>query len=221
MRIRKIFGYSKTTTAVLLVLAGTLSLLAAGFYTTPKTNGSSAKGAGATSKTFLGQLPSKSPFMNFLGDATVTTDLADYAPGATVNISGSGFWSNEIVTLQVIHTDGTAEGGEGHEPWTVIADANGNFSSSWYVNPDDSVGSSFKLTAIGASSGFTAATTFTDNIGVNLDQCQNIDLTHLNDPCGTVGNGHPDWANGDINKQNSQYREGDGLPYRAAFTQVP
>ena len=43
------------------------------------------------------------------GAATVTTDLADYQPGATAQITGSGFGLNESVTLQVTHADGTAE----------------------------------------------------------------------------------------------------------------
>ncbi len=53
-------------------------------------------------------------------------------------------------------------------------------------------------------------------LGLNLDQCQNVDLTHLGDPCGTSPGVHPDWANGDVQAANSQYREGDGLPYRNA-----
>lgn len=34
---------------------------------------------------------------------TIFTDQADYAPGATVAISGSGYLAGETVTLQVIH----------------------------------------------------------------------------------------------------------------------
>src|SRR5712691_4775964 len=78
---------------------------------------------------------------------TVTTDQSDYAPGSTAQITGSGFHASETVTLQVVHADGTAAGGAGHEPWTVTTDANGSFTASWLVNPDDSFGSSFKLTA--------------------------------------------------------------------------
>ena len=54
---------------------------------------------------------------------TVTTDKSDYVPGSTAIITGSGFpATDESVTLQVRHTDGTAEGGEGHDPWTVAMD---------------------------------------------------------------------------------------------------
>ena len=59
------------------------------------------------------------------------------------------------------------------------------------------------------------------NVGINMDQCQNISLAHFTDPCGTAPtNQHPSWANGDVNVNNSQYREGDGLPYRNALTGI-
>src|SRR5262245_621532 len=58
-------------------------------------------------------------------------------------------------------------------------------------------------------------------IGLNLDQCQNIDLTHISDPCGTTPTGaHPTWDNGNVNGNNSRYREGDGLPYRNRITGI-
>jgi len=42
-------------------------------------------------------------------------------------------------------------------------------------------------------------------VKVNHDQCQNIDLSHIGDPCGTTPTiAHPQWANGDINSANSQ-----------------
>src|SRR6266511_656906 len=78
---------------------------------------------------------------------TVSTDKGDYAPGETAIITGSGFHANETVTLQVKHADGTAEGGHGHDPFTAATDADGKFGSSWYVDPDDSGGSTLKLTA--------------------------------------------------------------------------
>src|SRR5439155_20548218 len=39
--------------------------------------------------------------------ATVTTDQTDYPPGATANITGSGFEVGETVQCQVLHADGT------------------------------------------------------------------------------------------------------------------
>ncbi|HYJ64188.1 MAG TPA: hypothetical protein VEV62_10625, partial [Parafilimonas sp.] len=60
--------------------------------------------------------------------ATITTDQPDYAPGSTAIISGSGFQPGETVTLQVLHdpTGGDDATDPSHQPWTVVADANGN-----------------------------------------------------------------------------------------------
>ena len=112
--------------------------------------------------------------------ATVATDLADYLPGATALISGSGFAIGETIQLQVLHIDGTPNTGGGHEPWFVtdgvrgdfdsdgVMDGDldgvvdGNISTTWYVNPDDSFGSTFELTASGLTSGEVATAQFTD-----------------------------------------------------------
>src|SRR5439155_21814059 len=67
---------------------------------------------------------------------TVTTDQSDYPPGSTAQITGSGFHASETVTLQVVHTDGTAEGGAGHEYWTVSIDVYGSINASWQSNLD-------------------------------------------------------------------------------------
>ena len=64
---------------------------------------------------------------------SVTTDLQDYAPGSTAEITASGFDPGSSVTFQVQHAgdpgadgiwgsfdDVTVDlGGEGHEVWTV------------------------------------------------------------------------------------------------------
>jgi hypothetical protein len=100
----------------------------------------------------------------FAQSATVQTDRPDYAPGEMAVITGAGFQAGETVTLQVVHIDGTPEGGAGHDPWDWIADADGGISTGWLVDPDDSEGSTFRLTAVGATSGLTAETTFTDTL---------------------------------------------------------
>src|SRR5205823_5376599 len=46
-------------------------------------------------------------------------------------------------------------------PWTVTADTNGNFTTTWYVTPDEA-GMTLHLTATGLSSGLVAQETFTD-----------------------------------------------------------
>ena len=55
----------------------------------------------------------------------------------------------------------------------------------------------------------------------NLDQCRNgvtsPPLGNLTTPCGD-GSPFPSWVNGNVGGSNSQYREGDGLPYRLIVT---
>ena len=84
---------------------------------------------------------------------TVATDLSDYIPGSTVNISAAGFQPNETVQFQVLHTDGTPNTGANEQPWLVTdASGQGNIQTSWYLNTNDS-GPSFTVVAIGQTSG--------------------------------------------------------------------
>ncbi|MCY2989631.1 MAG: autotransporter-associated beta strand repeat-containing protein, partial [Planctomycetota bacterium] len=102
--------------------------------------------------------------------ANLWTDLQDYVPGSTAHISGSGFAPGEPVQLQVLHTDQALNTGSGHAPWIVTdggagdldQKADGKIETTWYVNPDDSLGASFQLTASGLNSGEVATTAFTD-----------------------------------------------------------
>src|SRR5258708_4900499 len=143
MKVHRLKSLITGIIGVLLFSFGSLSSTAGGFSSITKERSSEL-----SNKTFYSSLATLRPLTSILTlDATVTTDKADYAPGSTVQISGAGFQAGETVTLQVTHTDGTAEGGMGHEPWIVTALDDGSFTSSWYVNPDDSVGSSFLLTA--------------------------------------------------------------------------
>ena len=146
---------------------------------------------------------------------TVQTDKADYQPGETVIITGSGFGGEEV-RLQVTHADGTPDGGAGHEPWSVFADGDGSFTATWHVDPDDSLGSRFLLTADGVTSGLHAETTFTDaNPSADLDQCANdpAPSSHL-DGCSASAT---DWVNGNLGASKSVYLEGDSIPYRLRF----
>ncbi len=104
-------------------------------------------------------------------NATVTTDKEDYAPGSTVQITGSGFQNNETVQLQVLRTDIPENSGEEHDPWTVTNDASGNFQTTWYVTYDE-LGATLELTATGLTSGLTAQTTFTDGASYALSAHQ-------------------------------------------------
>lgn len=95
--------------------------------------------------------------------ASVTTDQSDYAPGNTATISGLRFQPGEIVTLQVLHADGTPATGTDHEPWTVTADLLGGFRTEWHVCEDDCVGSLLQLTASGLASDLTVQVLFHDS----------------------------------------------------------
>jgi len=79
--------------------------------------------------------------------ATVSRDKSDYQPGETAQVTGSGFPPYETVTLHVTHADDTPDGGAGHEPFVVTTDTEGSLTATSYVNPDDSSGSVFPLTA--------------------------------------------------------------------------
>ncbi|MBV7554702.1 hypothetical protein KW841_20375 [Pseudomonas sp. PDM28] len=125
---------------------------------------------------------------------TVTTNLKDYAPGSTAIITASGFAAGSTVTLEVDHAVGAGADsvwgtsddvldtntGAGHEPWSVTdggagdldGQVNGSVTTSWYVNPDDSAGATFLLTAasagvdgvIGSGDDAMATTSFTDSV---------------------------------------------------------
>ncbi len=96
-----------------------------------------------------------------LAAASVTTDKADYPPGATVQITGTGFQPGEIVELQVLNLTDPTDIGPEHDPWEVTADSAGDFQTTWEVTADE-LGATLQLTARGQSSARTAQTVFTD-----------------------------------------------------------
>ncbi|TRX33260.1 HYR domain-containing protein [Flavobacterium sp. ZT3R18] len=93
---------------------------------------------------------------------TLTSDQSDYIPGTTATLTGSGFQAGELVTLIVLHADGTPATGTDHDPWIVTADINGDFVTTWFVCMDDCVGSTLIATADGQSSLLHAEVFFTD-----------------------------------------------------------
>src|SRR3989441_769289 len=90
------------------------------------------------------------------GFATVKTDAADYPPGTTVNITGSGWQPGETVTLTLVESPLI----DTHGPFTTVADGNGNISISSFVTDTHDLLVRFSLTAAGAQS--QAQNTFTD-----------------------------------------------------------
>src|SRR5207244_7072383 len=139
---------------------------------------------------------------------TVTTEKIDYPPGTPVIITGSGWQPNETVTL-VFHEDPHINSENPHT-FAVSADANGNFIFDQYAPELEDVGITYILAAKGQTSGFTAQTTFTDTAGASLDQWGNGPFST---PSGS-------WQNGDLNANNSHYREGNSVPFRTTMTGV-
>src|SRR5205807_2157423 len=90
------------------------------------------------------------------GFATVKTDAADYPPGTTVNITGSGWQPGETVTLTLVESPLI----DTHGPYPVVADAFGNISDSSFVTDAHDVNVKFYLTAVGSQA--QAQNTFTD-----------------------------------------------------------
>src|SRR4051812_28946677 len=98
------------------------------------------------------------------GQATLVSDQDDYAPGSIATLTGSSFAPYETVTLLVVHSGNDPEGTDPqyHQPWTVSADENGNFVTTWNVPDDgDAEGATLLATANGQTSGLHAETTFT------------------------------------------------------------
>jgi uncharacterized repeat protein (TIGR01451 family) len=125
----------------------------------------------------------------------VFTDKLDYAPGETAQITASGFQVGETVEFQVLHIEagpdgqfGTADDtlgdntGAGHDRWQVTDGgpgdldglSDGNIQTTWYVEPDDSLGETFELTATGLTSGEEATTIFTDSDLANRLKLHNV-----------------------------------------------
>ncbi len=92
----------------------------------------------------------------------VKTDKADYPPGDTARISGTGFLPGEQVECQVLRLDSPFDPNVEHQPWLVTADAIGNFQTTWFVT-SDAAGATLELTAVGQASSLVASVTFTDS----------------------------------------------------------
>ena len=171
--------------------------------------------------------------------ASVSTHLEDYAPGSTAIVTATGFSTGSTITFEVDHvldagTDGVygtsddtlAElGGSGHLPWSVTDGgagdldglANGTIVTSWYVNPDDSAGATFHLSARGSGADGIAGTqddqlaydSFTDSEG-------NVAKIYLH--WSDVDNA---WQNDILNVQKGSYAEGEVVPHVFFYKAAP
>src|SRR5262245_42041515 len=120
--------------------------------------------------------------------ATLATDKPDYAPGETAVLTGGGFEAFELVTLQVLHADGTPAIGADHDPWDVQADGAGTFVTTWHVCEDDCVDATLVANADGQSSLSHADATFTDAMPCGTGV---LTITSVNGSCVTLSLGAP------------------------------
>src|SRR3989441_12002452 len=129
---------------------------ATGAMTTPRSDASGAALTKADGRVFIAGGSSASA--ELYGFATVKTDAADYAPGTTVTITGTGWQPGETVTLSMVESPLT----DTHPTMTAVADAFGNISNNQFSPDVHDVDVRFYLTATGIQS--QAQNTFTDAI---------------------------------------------------------
>ena len=95
---------------------------------------------------------------------------ATFAAGEEILISGTGFAPLEAVTVRVVHADGTAEGGMGHESWLIVAGASGDVEVTWSIAAGEVAGQQFVVEAVGAVSGPGQAASFARGPIVTTDR---------------------------------------------------
>jgi hypothetical protein len=146
-----------------------------------------------------------------VGPPTISTDQADYAPGATVTLTGANWQPGESIHIAANDSAG--------ETWSYSADTTadeaGGFTHQFQL-PTSFV-STYLVTATGPLSG-TATTTFSDS-AANLDQCTNGGVGMTPERCvdnSTLSN----WVNGNSNGSKSHWAEDEFLPYRASVTGI-
>jgi hypothetical protein len=87
--------------------------------------------------------------------ATIRTDKADYCPGETVTIYGTGFLPNAKIAINVTKlADGTVTS------WNVTSDANGSFAATYQI--DNAGAPHYRVTATDGTN--TATTAFKDAV---------------------------------------------------------
>lgn len=99
---------------------------------------------------------------------SLITDSIDYQPGSTAIFTGTGFLPNEQVSIKVTLLGLPAGYGPAYDPFTVTANAQGNFNAYWYVDSQN-LGRHLNVTATGVTSNYYSIAFFTD--GTPLSSC--------------------------------------------------
>jgi hypothetical protein len=136
---------------------------------------------------------------------TIASDKADYAPGSTVTLTGSGWSGDTSVHITVNDTRG--------KTWKrdvdVPVDGAGHITDVFQL-PSTFV-AEYDVTATGLATGRTATTTFTD-ASADIDQCAN---GGVGDPPESCNDTYPaNWVNGNLGASKSHFLEGESIPYR-------
>jgi hypothetical protein len=97
--------------------------------------------------------------------ASLLADSADYQPGSLATFTGSGFIPGETIDMFVEHVIPPSTG-PAHQPWTTVADANGDFVTTWIVG-NECFGQHLLGSATGQISGQVATVAFTDALPLN------------------------------------------------------
>ena len=155
-------------------------------------------------------------------DATLTTDKADYHPGEVVHVSGTGFEPNTRYAMPVQRPNGsivvidptTHTATPGWEYAT--ADANGDLNYNYQLNGVEGTyevraypenwsdpNNSDQWTGDWNNVAPLASATFTDAAIPNSSSM----VTWRTQPSGA-------WINGTLNANNSDYKEGETIPFR-------
>jgi parallel beta-helix repeat protein len=155
---------------------------------------------------------------------TLWTGQADYAPESVVDVHGSGFEPGARYAIPVQRPDGSIVLVDpvthvARPGWdTVTAAADGSLSYSYQL---DGIQGGYEARAYPPdwNGDWTrapiASVAFTDKASADIDQCAN-GPTGVVTSCPGSGSGG-DWQNGDLNRTNSAFREGDSVPFRIKF----
>ena len=98
------------------------------------------------------------------GSESIATDKADYAPGATVHMTGAGYGRSCLVKVEVTRPDGSIVKGDGSfEPGVdeVSTTARGRLAYDYVLNGIEGL---YRVRVLGAGNTVLARTTFTDQI---------------------------------------------------------
>jgi hypothetical protein len=137
------------------------------------------------------------------------TDKADYAPTEKVVVSGKNFLPNTQYSITISSTDEPAVTHNG----TFTTTAEGTFTYEYQL--DGNYRPNYKVEVKDGSGAVVATTTFTDSVS-QYNQCANDTGSGYS----SGGKAGCDWINGNLNKNNSAYYEGDSTPQRLYLNEL-